>query len=155
MVFRMITRFSGDNAFLSNFFPCIVLFEGLIFPSSEHAFQAQKADHNFDKLRFTSPELTPGQAKRLGKKVTLRSDWDKVKLGVMANVVLAKFDQHLELRELLMLTWPHNLIEGNNWGDRFWGAELVDGEWVGENHLGKILMRARKAFGIMEGGRIV
>ena len=73
---RKIDRFDGDFDFLSNFFPAGVRFDGILYPSSEAAFQAQKCFKNDDKLQFT--HLTPGQAKRLGRKVYMRPDWENI-----------------------------------------------------------------------------
>ncbi len=83
---------------------------------------------------------TPGEAKKYGRTVVMRSDWDEVKLEVMENIVRAKFMQLPYLREKLLLTEDIILEEGNTWGDTFWG--VYDGE--GTNHLGLILMKVRK-----------
>ena len=86
--------------------------------------------------------LTPNCAKRLGRQVELRSDWETVKYDVMYQVCMAKFQQNPELLRKLVRTGDAELIEGNTWGDRVWGVDLYRG--VGENHLGKILMKIRE-----------
>lgn len=135
----MIDSFSGEHEFLSNFWTGHqVVVAGLKFISSEHAFQAMKSEEFTDKLQVQACK-TPGQAKRMGRKIKLRPDWEEIKLKVMLDVVRAKFGQNPELMSLLLATGDRQLVEGNNHGDRFWGT--VDG--VGENHLGKILMRVR------------
>lgn len=135
-----ITEFKGGNRFLSNFYLSNALMGGLSFPSVEHAYQAAKT---FDRdMRFLIAQApSPGQAKRMGQKVILRSDWEGVKLGIMLKLVKQKFITDNVLREQLLATGESELIEGNTWGDTFWGVC----KGVGENHLGKILMQVRMA----------
>lgn len=137
-----INRFDGtEYAFLSNFYECPVRIcfpetgECFTFSTSEHAFQAAKCP---TRAREFSG-LTPGQAKRLGRQVDMRDDWEDVKDDVMYEVVLAKFTQNEELKDKLLATGDEELVEGNTWGDRYWGQ--VNG--VGKNMLGKTLMRVR------------
>jgi ribA/ribD-fused uncharacterized protein len=133
-----INSFSGDYRWLSNFYPCLIEYEGKFYPSVEHAFQAAKTTDEHMRLRIGAA-ATPGRAKRLGRKVALRSDWDVVKLEVMATLVRIKFADP-DLGKLLNDTGAAELIEGNTWGDTFWGVC----RGVGENHLGKILMEVRR-----------
>lgn len=133
----MITCFKEEWVFLSNFFPCNVEFEGIVFPSSEHAFQAAKT-LDLDRRREIAALGTAGKAKRAGRQSKIRDDWDDIRIDVMRKILVAKFSDP-ELRRLLDATKPLELIEGNNWGDRFWGA--VGGK--GNNHLGKLLMSIR------------
>ena len=133
-----ITSFRSQYAFLSNFYPCRVLLDGVTYGSVEHAFQAAKTVNPVERERIQRCS-TPGAAKRLGRKLTLRPGWDLIKLEVMENLVRQKFTQHPRLRELLLRTDSRPLVEQNTWGDRFWG--LYHG--VGENHLGRILMKVR------------
>lgn len=89
--------------------------------------------------------MTPGKAKRAGRNVTLRPDWEDAKLGVMERVLRQKFSQP-EMSAKLLSTGNAVLIEGNNWGDMFWGC-IWNNErklWVGENHLGVLLMNLRE-----------
>ena len=135
---KKIDRFDGNFCFLSNFYPATVeLEDGIVYPTSEHAFQAMKTT-NMDERRAVAVCATPGQSKRKGRKVPLRPDWEDIKIAVMETVVRAKFQQHQDLEERLIQTGNAELIEGNTWQDRFWG---VCG--TGENHLGKILMKIR------------
>lgn len=134
----MIDSFKGKYAFLSNFYMADVEYGGHVFSNSEAAFQAAKTlDVNVRK-RFVG--LKPNKAKRLGKSVTLRSDWEEVKYNVMLNIVRNKFLQNPDLADKLLETGDELLVEGNTWGDRTWGR--VDG--VGKNWLGEILMRVRE-----------
>lgn len=132
-----IRLFRGRYAFLSNFHPCSVHLYGIHCPSVEHAYQACKATTREDAMRIINAS-TPGIAKRLGRTVKLRSDWEQIKVGNMHGLVWEKF-QNPTLRTLLLATGDAHLEEGNNWGDRFWGT--CGG--VGENHLGRILMNIR------------
>lgn len=136
----MITEFKGEYAFLSNFHPCVVQMWGLTFHSSEAAFQAAKCDNPERRVAFCS--LTAAESKRLGREVVLRPHWDVLKVGIMRDVVLAKFTQNDDLRKQLLATGDTELVEGNRWGDVFWGVSLY--RHHGENHLGKILMGVRE-----------
>lgn len=133
-----ITSFRDEYFFLSNFYPCDIEFNNLTYHSAEAAFQAQKCLDVEEQRVFT--ELTPSQAKRQGKKVKLRPDWEDVKLGIMKAIVFNKFMQNTMLMYKLLDTGDADLIEGNNWGDTFWG--VCKGK--GQNNLGKILMEVRK-----------
>lgn len=132
-----IERFAGDYAFLSNFHPAIVFFDVHMYPTVENAFQAAKCLHEKDRARFAT--LAPGQAKRLGRKIEMRPDWNSARLDVMRDLVLQKFRNHAELQEKLLATDDATLVEGNQWHDTFWG--VCNG--VGQNNLGQILMNVR------------
>lgn len=143
----MIDRFEGDYAFLSNFWKEPVTLKGKTFPTAEHAFVACKAVGP----RWVEMVLacaTPAEAKHLGRKVELRPGWEEIKLRVMQAVIQAKFAPTTTLSHRLMLTGSQQLIEGNTWGDKFWGCVLEpgpkDGTWVGRNELGRILMEQRR-----------
>lgn len=138
----MIDSFSGKYRFLSNFFPAKVVYEGVEYPSSEHAYQAAKTLDIPTRLHIAAME-TPGETKRAGKKLAIRSDWDQVKISVMEEIVRDKFTRNLTLRQKLIDTGDQILIEGNTWFDTFWG--VCNGK--GQNHLGKILMKVRKELG--------
>lgn len=135
----MISDFhSPGYEFLSNFYMTPVLWEGILYPSSEHAYQASKTlDPNIRKA--ISLLSTPGKAKRAKKNFVQRPDWnDRLKLLTMEAILRIKF-QDPKLRALLDATKGQELIEGNTWGDVFWGA--CNGK--GKNHLGTILMNIR------------
>ena len=133
-----IGLFTGAFRFLSNFFPSPVEFEGLTYATVEHAFQAAKTVNPVERERIQRCS-TPGAAKRLGREVVLRPEWERIRLGVMKELVRQKFTHDPRLRAQLLKTYPHPLVEENTWGDRFWG--VCGG--VGENHLGRILMEVR------------
>ena len=133
----MIDSFSGPYHFLSNFYPCIVEYEGLKYCSSDAAYQAAKTVDMGLTEAFTKTD--PATAKRAGSKIKLREDWDGLKLGIMKDILTIKF-QDPELREMLINPGDEELIEGNTWGDRFYG--VCRGR--GRNHLGLLLMELRR-----------
>lgn len=134
---QVIDSFRGEYSFLSNFHKCRVEFEGTVYPSVEHAFQAAKnPDPEYRSLIAAAG--SPVTAKRMGKKTQLRSDWEEVKEGIMLELLRSKFSDPA-LREKLLATGDAELIEGNNHWDRYWG--VCRGE--GLNKLGKLLMYVR------------
>lgn len=136
----MINRFRNEYFFLSNFFPSPIKVNGLIYPSVENAFQAFKTTDKSKRILFT--KITPLEARRLGRKIELRSDWEKIKLVVMYKLVYIKFSTNPELKKKLLATNDEILVEGNNYGDSYWG--VITETNFGKNYLGKILMRVRK-----------
>ncbi len=130
--------FFGPYRFLSNFHAAPVMFEGVMFPSTENAYQAQKVydvPHLFEQ--FTT--CTPSASKKLGRANPIRPGWDSVKVDVMTALVFDKFWRHRDLRDLLLATGTRELTEANHWNDTFWG--VCDGR--GKNRLGRILMGVR------------
>jgi ribA/ribD-fused uncharacterized protein len=134
-----IDKFDGEYQFLSNFYACSVVYEGHVYPSSEHAYQAAKTLNQKARYVFTFPFMTAGMSKHLGQALELRPNWDKIKLAQMASILEAKFDND-DLRKALIATGDAELIEGNAWGDTYWG--VCNGK--GNNFLGKLLMELRK-----------
>lgn len=140
---RRIDRFDGtEHAFLSNFYPSpITGASGIVYPTVEHAFQAAKtADHGSRLLIARLP--TPGKAKRAGRALELDGGiegWNARRDHVMRHCLRLKFVLGGRLALMLMATDDAELVEGNTWGDRYWG--VVDG--VGENRLGNLLMERR------------
>lgn len=139
-----ITHFRDKYAFLSNFYAAPVSLDGVDYPTIEHAFQAAKVfdEESRQKIREAS---TPKGAKVMGRRVKRRADWFDVSLQIMEALVREKFTRHPDLREQLIATGDAELIEGNNWNDKFYGCvwDKKQERWVGENHLGKILMKVR------------
>ncbi len=135
---QVIECFAGEHRFLSNFFPVEISYEGEIYGSVEHAFQAAKTNDLGERARIRN-EKNPGKAKHLGQRVTLRPDWEAVKLSVMHELVLQKFSGNKVLKAELLATGTAPLVEGNYWRDAFWGVY----QGKGQNHLGKILMKVR------------
>ena len=92
-----------------------------------------------EKIRFT--EMRPSRSKNAGRQVQLRPDWEDVKVGIMEEIVRAKFTQNEYLKWRLIATGDAYLEEGNTWHDTCWGVDAKTGE--GQNHLGRILMKVR------------
>lgn len=134
----VIDRFRDDYAFLSNYHPSPIEVEGILYATVEHAFHAAQT-FDPDEKRAIAAAATPGDAKRMGRKVQLRPDWEQVKVGIMEQLVRLKFTTHADLRDQLLATGDAELIEGNWWKDTFWG--VCRGQ--GRNELGKILMKVR------------
>ena len=132
-----ILGFFGVYRPLSNFHLCSIDYNGIDFPSAENAFQAAKCYTKAQQLKFR--DITPREAKQLGRRGTLRSDWEDIKDMVMANITAYKFKTHPELAELLLSTGDKRLEETNTWGDTYWG--VCNGK--GLNRLGEILMTCR------------
>ncbi len=130
---EVIGEFAREYFFLSNYYSSPVMYQGKLFFNAEAAFQATKCPERADE--FVS--LIAPEAKRLGRKVQLRSDWEQVKDQVMYDICQAKFRQNVDLGNKLLLTGHAKLVEGNSWGDTVWG--VCRGK--GENRLGKILMK--------------
>lgn len=134
----MIDSFDGFYRFLSNFYLYSITVDGVNYPSTEHAFQAAKTNDPTEKFAIANAS-TPGKAKRIGRKVKLRPDWESVKIQVMTDLVRQKFSKDRDLRQKLLDTGDEELVEGNRWGDRFWGISGGSGD----NWLGQILMQIR------------
>lgn len=133
-----INRFRGSHFFLSNFYFCFVNLDGELYPSVEHAYQAAKTLNKSKRFTIQTAK-DPATAKRLGRRVSHRRDWKEVKLSVMEGLLKQKFSDG-ELRQRLINTGNEEIIEGNTWGDTFWG--VCNGK--GENQLGKLLMKIRE-----------
>ena len=129
---EVIDSFTGEYAFLSNFY-----MGGGCLPSVEHQFQALKTEDTFEAV-FVMGAATPKEAKKLGRRVPLRPNWNAIRDEVMDALVTRKFEDE-ELAAKLLATGDAELIEGNWWGDTYWG--VCRGK--GENKLGKILMSVR------------
>lgn len=145
-----ICGFFGQFRWLSNFWACPkgILYEGIAFPSVEHAYQAAKIPKGTRVLLKATNQLvgrpdfvniTSGQVKKLGKKVPLPQNWNDIKLGIMTELVNIKF-QDIDFRKMLFETGLKHLEERNSWHDLYWGTDETG---KGENHLGKILMDIR------------
>ena len=144
----MIDCFDGKYAFLSNFHNCPVTYNGLTYKNNEAAFQAQKTLNENIRKEFTG--LPPNLAKRKGRRVTLRSDWEQVKDDIMYEICLEKFlsKKNYRLLELLLNTGHEEIVEGNYWHDNYWGNCTCDRckNVDGMNVLGKILMEIRSKY---------
>ena len=88
---QAIKQFREDFFFLSNFYECPVTYKQLDYTNNEAAFQAQKCTSDAEKIQFT--KLNPSEAKKLGRRVNLRKDWEAVKVKIMEDIVREKFTQ--------------------------------------------------------------
>ena len=140
----MINVFDGEFAFLSNFYPSPITDEqGITYPTVEHYFQAQKTLNMSERAAIADAE-TPGRAKRMGRNVTLRHDWEAIKIDVMRQGLEIKF-QDANLRAKLLETGSMPLVEGNTWHDNTYGdcSCIRCKNIIGKNILGKLLMDLR------------
>lgn len=133
-----VTAFRGAYFALSNFYPHPITVDGHRYATVEHYFQAQKAVDPLDHDRIRDAE-TPAEAKRLGRLVRCVEDWPQRKVAVMRRALAAKFTVGSEPGAFLLSTGTAPLVEGNDWGDEFWG--VCDGR--GHNTLGVLLTERR------------
>lgn len=134
----VIDSFQDEYRFLSNFYPSRIYIDGVEYPTVEHAYQSRKTE-NPTVRELIRTARTPGEAKRMGSKVVLRSDWEEIKVDTMLNLLRLKFNLPT-LNKMLLSTGNSELIEGNYWGDTFWGVCRGSGK----NILGKLLMQVRQ-----------
>ena len=135
-----IMSFRGEYSFLSNFYEGKVFaYKGLKFNNTEAPFHAEKCWSRAKEFEM----IRPLQSKRLGRRVLMRRDWEQIKDRVMYDVCYAKFTQDPVLKAKLLATGNRELVEGNTHGDRCWGMTCSNGVWIGENRLGKVLMKLR------------
>lgn len=138
-----VLSFDGDYAILSNFAPAVVKFDGLYFPTVENAFQAAKSLTSLGRQEFV--KLTPSEAKKLGRRIRLRLDWNDVKDAVMFSLLMQKFRYGTRAYATLMSTGDGHICEGNTWHDNYWGdcscprCAAVEGK----NMMGKLLTEIR------------
>lgn len=147
-----ILEFQGEYRWLSNFWPATIVYgpnEGcrpgtlLTYPSVEHAYQAAKTHDGFTKVRI-SKAVTAGIAKKLGRIVDVRPDWETVKFEIMLDLLRQKFGQS-PYKEKLLATGETFLCEGNRWHDLIWGCCMcAKHKWAGNNALGELIMKVRK-----------
>ena len=140
MIKGIITEFQNENRWLSNFADDRAI-------TVEHRYQAAKAINDADRNRILAAPK-PHDAKKLGRGIIPRSDWDDIKLIVMEQLLLEKFTRE-PFRSLLLDTKGMVLIEGNNWHDNFWGScrcSRYECGSSGQNHLGRLIMKIRDEY---------
>jgi ribA/ribD-fused uncharacterized protein len=153
---RAITEFKGTYRFLSNFYPCQIPYEGLCYPSAEHAFAAAKTHDPEMRLKIATSG-SPTNAKRLGRSMNLRPDWEAARFTVMAELLRIKFAPGSGLADRLIATGGAELVEGNTWHDQTWGDCHCGRDAcsaLGDNHLGRELMRVREELSVQTYERI-
>ena len=144
---RVVCEFKGKYEFLSNFYIVKnpIYYDGHYFQTTEHAYQAYKT-LDLKQLEAIKNCSSPGEAKRLAsnsKKTKLRSDWEKIKLPLMYDLLVDKFRGNPALSKMLYSLYGYHLEEGNWWHDNFWGNCYCEKckDITGKNVLGKMLMR--------------
>lgn len=139
----------------SNFQPCKIIYQGLTFPTTEHAFMWAKAEFFGDqqaKLKILQTD-NPKEAQNIGREVKNYDDtkWNAVRYQIMYDINLIKYQQNPQLAKCLLSTGMKTLVETNG-KDKIWGIGLYasddrvldESKWKGENRLGKVLMRVRQ-----------
>jgi ribA/ribD-fused uncharacterized protein len=139
-----ILQFQGEYRWLSNFAPAEVWLDGDEYPSVEHAYQAAKSTDEGYRDRVWEA-IKPGDAKRIGRTAQLRRDWERVKVPIMLDLLRQKYSLP-EYKQLLLATGSCQLVEGNVWGDTFWGVC----RGAGQNQLGKLIMQIREELRLTE-----
>lgn len=141
-------RFSKNHniySCFSNFYPCEVQYDGLTYKSSEAAWQSLKTlDY---EIRKEFVNLSPASAKKRGRRVKLRADWEDVKYPLMIDICYAKFLQNVDIKRVLLSTGDEILEEDTTgWHDNEWGncSCYACKNIEGKNLLGKVLMVVRK-----------
>ncbi|HVU59303.1 MAG TPA: NADAR family protein [Candidatus Saccharimonadales bacterium] len=148
-----IEVFRGEHFFLSNMYPFkngITTPDGVIVHTSEQLYLPARLVHKEDRLAVE--EAPSGfRAKRISRQLQnaghpIRPGWDMVRVPIMRDCILVKFAANIALRDQLLATANEELIEGNRWGDIFWGVSPPPPDGTGENMLGRLLMDAREGF---------
>lgn len=142
----VISSFIGKYDVFSNFYPVIVELDGLNYPTVEHAYQAAKSTEHFYRMLIVAlPASKAGLAKRRGRNIKLRPDWEKLKIEIMHDLLCKKFSQD-PLKSALLDTDDAIIIEGNVWHDNIWGDCFCGTKCKnieGQNWLGRLLMEVR------------
>jgi ribA/ribD-fused uncharacterized protein len=139
-----INFFEDRYFFLSNFYPCSIIYEGITYPSSEHSYQASKSLDTNTRLKVALAP-TPGMSKRIGKQLKIRPNWNDIRYPIMKDIVRIKFTTHLDIRKKLLDTDNVKLTEGNLWHDNYFGVcHCAKCGSEGKNSLGQILMDLRE-----------
>lgn len=143
----MIKEFKGEYRFLSNFWPCMVKVDGIVYPTSEHAYQASKTNNTAIKY-IIADQSSPAIAKRMGRLLDIDPSFQHEKVYIMKKILEQKFSD-TELKKKLVDTGNEKIIEGNTWHDNFWGSCVCDKcRNKGRNVLGILLMDIRYNVGI-------
>lgn len=129
----------------SNFHEGPYEIDGKMWPTTEHYFAAMKTlDPNLQEDIRKAP--TPLDAKRMGRVVPLREDWEDAKYDVMLDALRAKFGNNPKLKEVLLSTGDALIYEDSPY-DKVWGTGERGGVGTGQNLLGKALMQVRNELG--------
>lgn len=135
----MIKEFKEGYAFLSNFYPSPFTVLGKEYTTNEHYFQACKMV-NEEYHEYVRKATSAARAKKLARACPKRQDWERIKEDVMLFGLRRKFAPGSHLARRLLDTGRNHLVEGNTWGDVYWGVC----KGVGQNRLGVLLMQVRE-----------
>ena len=135
-----IKEFTDDYRWLSNFYLCPIRYEGKLYKSVEYAYLSAKSEDAEWKEMCQLAEEKPSKLKRMSRFIDMRADWESIKIDVMRECLVQKFNQE-PFKTQLIETGDCYIQEGNNWGDAFWGVHLKSEQ--GENNLGKLIMEIR------------
>jgi len=139
MIYTFTTE---ENNWLSNMARVDIKLKGKIYPSVEHAYMSEKSKDKSWKELCSQKNIIGTQIKKFSSTIKLRDDWEKVKLLVMEYCLKQKFEQE-PFKTMLIGTGNENIQEGNYWNDTFWGVNLKSNPNIGENHLGRLIMKIR------------
>ena len=136
----MIDRFKGGYAFLDNRFRCQFLWEGIRYNTAEAAFLSSKCKDVSERKVYAGCSIDKAIVK--AKEQIPYPGWEDARLDIMESILTAKFGQNPALMKKLTETGDCILINGNSKQETFWGVDLYS--WIGENNLGKIIMKIRE-----------
>jgi len=139
----MINEFKGDYRWLSNFEAVTITIDGVSYPSVEHAYMSYKSNDPEWKKFCMDANNTAGDVKKKSREVKLVDNWDNLKFTVMSLCLTKKYEQE-PFRSRLIKTGTQNIVEGNYFGDTIWGVDLKYTPNIGENHLGRMIMKVRE-----------
>lgn len=146
------TKVVGKFGWLGNMSPHPVKMAGVKWRTAEHAFQALRlpVGHPFrNYLNTIKSPLFMKHELRKHRKDFLYEECSYEDVEIMRWVTEEKLIQN-KLRSKLRLTEGQLIVEDvslrNRGNNLFWGAAFIDGEWVGENQLGKLWMEHRDQF---------
>ena len=122
--------------FMSNMYGYGMKWEGEIYSCSETVYQMMKCEREEDKVKFK--KLNGFEAKRLGRRIKMRSNWNEIKVDMMREILKAKFKDENLMRRLKDI--DEEIVEDNYWNDRYWGVC----RGVGKNMLGKLLTEIKE-----------
>jgi len=140
----MIKEFQKEYRWLSNFTPVEIELNGIKYPSVEHAYMSAKVDSDEWRAFCSNPNNKAGQVKKASykfKKSELVQNFDEIKVDVMRECLIQKFNQE-PFKSKLIATGDLHIQEGNLWNDKFWGFCLKTNQ--GQNILGHLIMEIRK-----------
>jgi ribA/ribD-fused uncharacterized protein len=137
---KKINSFRGEYHWLSNFHLVNINYKGRDYPSVEHAFMSAKNETKEWKDFCSNLHESPGIIKKFGRDIPLVPNWESIKIQVMKDCILAKFSQE-PFKSKLLETGDTEIIEGNDWGDIYWGYDIRKNK--GKNYLGRIIMDTR------------